>query len=799
MLNEATSSDDSPTPGYMLSDIAKSTLANYQACVQLQDFLIARMAKKNHNIKFKSLVIVKHVCRNGRLEFKRDMARRVEGIKECLEFKGPPDPLRGDQIYERVRVAAREALEAVFDSQMPVTTSAVAAANRIQGMSGGYGTEQTSVPAKRESGIFSSVSSALSWGSSSDESGSTYAGAHGDTSTFSNVGTTFASGGGGISGPVSGLPGAYNGSTSSMTGIGNPNFSDPRSEKSWTQKISEKIGFGKSDSEKTEKFNSFSGDGVGDYKFTSNRPGNPFSGSGSTSSQGYNPSVFNSSSSSSSWNSSNNPTIIDGYTVSGGGGIVPNLPPTGGLGRAGGAASDGLYEQSMIGSLCEPGGTKAVPPEDKLSAFALTAPTLAPETVGSSLLEHLNSDFWQSRVKALIVVAQLAKTRGCENHIEWWVQNGVEDIRSMNIDQKSSVRTQALKTLRALKVSAPASAEVSGGQEYLGAAPSPSAPIATQAAVPSPSLNLLDTDDFTYAPASPPPPVPVPVDTASVAPVALVADSTGDLFAGMAMGSSVSNASPLAPNISAFTTTVPPGPFAPPVVPVTAAAMPAQPSLLATTQTTASKAIDLMSMSDDVEVSGERTSMTGRPDLDDILGFGTLSMVGANNIPIAAPNGSGFHFVQGGMTPQAGGDLAAQNAYLQQQLQMQQLQMQQMQMQQMQIQMMSQGGSVPGGFVGGGLPMQMNGAGGAVSPQRMGNMGMPPFPPGPRGYPQVHPLSLGTTMGSVVDSRKVIPGIDEPAPPSGFSFMAGGPSGASKAKKADDSFGFVLDAMKASK
>lgn len=86
-----------------------------------------------------------------------EMSRKAEAIKECLrkslfhphpllhcpvlatpcphdaEFKGPPDPLRGDEPYRRVRDAAKEALDAIFDSHMPVTTSAVAAANRIQG------------------------------------------------------------------------------------------------------------------------------------------------------------------------------------------------------------------------------------------------------------------------------------------------------------------------------------------------------------------------------------------------------------------------------------------------------------------------------------------------------------------------------------------------------------------------------------------------------------------------------------------------------------------------------------------
>ena len=66
------------------------------------------------------------VCRTGRPEFKRDMGRNTDAIKECLQFKGEPDPLRGDEIYRRVREMAKETLEAIFDSQAPVTTSAVA-------------------------------------------------------------------------------------------------------------------------------------------------------------------------------------------------------------------------------------------------------------------------------------------------------------------------------------------------------------------------------------------------------------------------------------------------------------------------------------------------------------------------------------------------------------------------------------------------------------------------------------------------------------------------------------------------
>jgi hypothetical protein len=35
------------------------TVANYQACIQLIEFLNARLKKNNHNVKYKCLVIIK--------------------------------------------------------------------------------------------------------------------------------------------------------------------------------------------------------------------------------------------------------------------------------------------------------------------------------------------------------------------------------------------------------------------------------------------------------------------------------------------------------------------------------------------------------------------------------------------------------------------------------------------------------------------------------------------------------------------------------------------------------------------
>lgn len=48
---------------------------------------------------------VQHVCNKGRTDFKISMQREAQVIKDCLSFSGPPDPLRGEEIYRRCDVS----------------------------------------------------------------------------------------------------------------------------------------------------------------------------------------------------------------------------------------------------------------------------------------------------------------------------------------------------------------------------------------------------------------------------------------------------------------------------------------------------------------------------------------------------------------------------------------------------------------------------------------------------------------------------------------------------------------------
>ena len=120
LLARATENSDAPTPGYMYLDIAKNAATNPATCAEIAKYLTNRLASKNnHNIKFKCLKVISKTCSSPYLrgQFKRCLAQdpsAMTSIKDALQFRGPPDPVRGDEPYERVRTAAKEALDAVY-------------------------------------------------------------------------------------------------------------------------------------------------------------------------------------------------------------------------------------------------------------------------------------------------------------------------------------------------------------------------------------------------------------------------------------------------------------------------------------------------------------------------------------------------------------------------------------------------------------------------------------------------------------------------------------------------------------
>lgn len=472
MMADATSSNDSPTPGYMLTEISKQTLSSYTACEQIEQYLLSRLAKPNHNIKYKCLLIIKHVCRTGRLEFKRDMSRNVGPIKECLQFRGPPDPLRGDEIYKRVRNLAKETVDAVFDSQMPVVTSAVAAHGRIQGMGGGAPAPQSQNLRSSSPSIIDSAMNRIKEQFEGNDATFVSMGPGGGNDINNGRGGNAYGGGGGVSSNVGGSSPSYGAASSG--GFGNPNFEDPRNApKSALEQAGKMMSSGLAMGMAALNFDPNSGSGGPQGRPGSmGAPGGFVGGGNRQAGGGYN---YASNRGPSAANGVYQPGAVNTGLPGGGGRpwpdhMQPRLVPEGeaeapansngsssgrrfGEGRAGKAAADGSYELSLIDSLCEASGLKAVPAPEKLAQFLIDASTLSVDTVGCCLLEKMNDDAWQARAKALQVVAAMAEKDACRVHKQWWAEDEetVADLRGLALeDPKVKVRSYAVQALQAL-------------------------------------------------------------------------------------------------------------------------------------------------------------------------------------------------------------------------------------------------------------------------------------------------------------------------------------------------------------
>jgi hypothetical protein len=152
LLKKATTDDENPTPGYVFTELAKFTHNDPGTCEKMVDWLVNRLKRNEPAVKWKTLLVMKHVAKGGRLEFRRALQRHNEAVKACTQFRGPPDPLRGNEPYSRVQTAAKDALEAMFDSTPPPSIGSNALGSRITGMSGGSEPSKFPPPASSSSG-----------------------------------------------------------------------------------------------------------------------------------------------------------------------------------------------------------------------------------------------------------------------------------------------------------------------------------------------------------------------------------------------------------------------------------------------------------------------------------------------------------------------------------------------------------------------------------------------------------------------------------------------------------------------
>jgi hypothetical protein len=404
LVTRATSSDAGPTPGYMYGEICRMTHNSYEGCSQVAQFLLERIKKNNPTIKYKCLGVMKHVCIKGRPDFKKIVQRNMEHVKACLTFTGPPDPLRGEEPYKKVRQAAKEAIEAVYaDGNQYAANAAATYGGRIQG----FGNEP---PVDSPAGV--------------DER---------------------TSGGGFSSSGVSGWSG---GGSSGMQGLGNY---DPSQDKTWLEKASENV-ITKTIAAKAavdttmRKFRgdpeSYSG-GRAQQESSTLPPGGYLSNRG--------PMAYGASQS--------------GYQGGSGPSAWEPPKPTGYESQAtqpviGGASED--YEEKAVAEICAPGGTRAVPQKELVDAFLAKSGNLDVDRVCEALLRHVGSEDWRVQSKALAVMEELAIFS--PDHQQCMDEHGAADaaLEACERSTKVAVKDRAKRVIVALGHELADSASIQG-------------------------------------------------------------------------------------------------------------------------------------------------------------------------------------------------------------------------------------------------------------------------------------------------------------------------------------------------
>ncbi|XP_043353499.1 AP-4 complex accessory subunit tepsin isoform X6 [Dermochelys coriacea] len=119
-LMKGTSDDDIPCPGYLFEEIAKISHDSPGSSQCLLEHLLNRLQTNSCHVKLKVLKILLYVCTHGSSQFLQQLKRNSTFIQEAAVFAGPPDPLHGNSLYQKVREAAQDLASALFsDALLP--------------------------------------------------------------------------------------------------------------------------------------------------------------------------------------------------------------------------------------------------------------------------------------------------------------------------------------------------------------------------------------------------------------------------------------------------------------------------------------------------------------------------------------------------------------------------------------------------------------------------------------------------------------------------------------------------------
>mmetsp|Transcript_25567 Transcript_25567/g.28621 ORF Transcript_25567/g.28621 Transcript_25567/m.28621 type:complete len:782 (+) Transcript_25567:183-2528(+) len=545
LLARSTENSDAPTPGYMYLDIAKNAAGNPQTCADIAKYLTGRLASKNNsNVKFKCLKVISKTAVSPYLrgQFKRCLSQdpqAMSAIKDATQFRGPPDPVRGDEPYDKVRKAAKEALDAVYsDTQASDPSmgggggSFASSVSSSYGNSagGGYGSAPISGPRRME-GIGNPMfkdprlepeqsMSNITVNAIVNEAKSTVIGmikdplARKSSVQMSNNQGSMPRPGGSYSGPAGSFSRPPPGRTDLMH----------QTNGEWTMASNRGLGATApppnyaNDSAYYKSRDS----GGGSYNWAQANSGGVSSGVGG------------------SWASAANPTTNNSYAHESTPSITVNsIPGAHRISGGGGTAvTDGSYERQLVMELCPPGGMKPEPPPDKLAQFARVVSSLNPDLVCPVLLDCLEEGQpWIIRAKALWVmdtcIIHGKRHDAPNNAYADFLHACHAEFAPLANHSRAAIQNPAKRVLNSLGVATPVGGAAIPPSRASAIPVAPTAPPPP----PEPVVNLLDFDDEVAAPLHTMTPSASPQQSLPVKPTTDTNGSGGSLFGGLNMTS----------------------------------------------------------------------------------------------------------------------------------------------------------------------------------------------------------------------------------------------------------------------
>eukprot|EP01068_Selenidium_serpulae_P015974 Selendium_serpulae@DN6256_c0_g1_i10.p1 len=474
LLNKATRANDEATPGYLHKEIASMTYASATVGAELEDFLLKRLNRDDPYVKLKVLKIIKYVSENGNPEFRRALQRKTEAIKQCMSYHGPAHPVRGDAPSHDVRVEAETCLKVLFG---PENYSGYGTSVKHSGRIEGFGNEATVDATSKMPNRYH------------------YGGAVGYPDHSSGMSSFNGSGGGDVSGK--------------MSGFGNPNF-DHAFRPTKSETIIKNLGqaavrvLPESVLKKLDDFGvpvtaaaatemdmgpTWSTGYVphGGRHYGADRPSSGFGSAGYR----MGPSRFDAGASHMGGGSSYvAPTLEVGVV-----GVPPSMSDS--VSRA---QDRGVFERKLVDDICVPLGAKVCPAADALTRFCRQCGHLDLDIICDLLREKLQQrpSTWQQKLRILYIIEALCDTNMSSEAIHdgmlSYLTDSLADVLRAIATEVPQCHPKASKLLKMV------------GEEPPGDPPAKDSPSGTQKQqFTASTINLLDFDE----PAPKPAPKPV--------------------------------------------------------------------------------------------------------------------------------------------------------------------------------------------------------------------------------------------------------------------------------------------------